>query len=190
MPGLHELDKIVLSFEDTDPVDRVKEALHAGNYSEASALIDGLTMDQLSKIAEMIPGLPESEQNTSTEEEGVSEDASADPEPDTVSIDGVAPTESTAGEEKISKRTKKANVEQKDPENATPPEENQPAEKSEEEVDENASDTEKEAYLVRRAQKGIRKALEKVARLAATPASKITERDIDKLAKIIISMYE
>ncbi len=103
VPKYDALDRLILSFEDSDPVEEIKEALAANNIKEASAKIDGLTPEQLDKLAELIPGLVPEEQNTSTVEDGVDVDDSSKPEPkDSHNVDAdKAEPANTTGDEKV-----------------------------------------------------------------------------------------
>jgi hypothetical protein len=97
---LDALDHLIMSFEHDDPVEQVKEAMLAGNTKEASRLVDGLSIEQLEKLAETLSELGPS---TSTDEYTTTLESSADPEPkdkDTMVSDSALP-ENTTGDERV-----------------------------------------------------------------------------------------
>ncbi len=107
---LDSLDHLIMSFEQEDPVEQVKEAMLAGNTKEASRLVDGLSIEQLEKLAETLSELGPS---TSTDEYSASLDESADPEPkdkDTMVNNTNPPPENTAGDERVNNTSEGAGV--------------------------------------------------------------------------------
>lgn len=98
---LDSLDRLIMSFEQDDPVEQVKEAMLAGNTKEASRLVDGLSIEQLEKLAETLAELGPT---TSTDEYSSSLDDSAEPEPkdkDNMVDNSNPPPENTAGNERV-----------------------------------------------------------------------------------------
>lgn len=98
------IDRVLLSFEDVDPVERVKEAMASGNHRAASEMIDRLDEAQLAKLAESIPGMETKDSSgTSTSAENLN--ASSEPKPTTPTAESVKAEEkepkNKAGDEKV-----------------------------------------------------------------------------------------
>jgi hypothetical protein len=129
------LDRIILEFEDTDRVERVKQAMEAGNSDEASHIVDEMTAEEIDKLAQAIPALaifddidkeaqegeipaepaPKSEdvEPTSTEEKAVNVEESSDPKPkntDDMVNAGEELPENTMGDEKVDANVDEKNV--------------------------------------------------------------------------------
>jgi len=97
------LDRLILSFEDTDPVEEVKEAMLAGNVQEASAMVDDLNPDQLDKLAETLSQI-HSQAETTTEGTDKDDDEASEPEPkdkDAIVDAKASEPKATAGDEKV-----------------------------------------------------------------------------------------
>lgn len=106
---LDALDNLIMSFDQDDPVERVKEAMLSGNTKEASRLVDGLSIEQLEKLAETLGELGPT---TSTDEYSASLEDSAEPQAKDkdLMVGNAAMPENTMGDERVNNTSDGAGV--------------------------------------------------------------------------------
>ena len=165
------LDRIVMAFDEPDPIEQIKQAMKSGQIKEASAMVNSLTAEQIDKLAlELTTVGPPDNSTPGGEEEQPAEhtigaqslESSANPKPETGSVppgEGGAESPSLAD----------GGLSEGSPDNSVS------------EVEKHAAAIYRENYL-----KGARKALTKIAGLAARKNASRSVNDVyNDLVKLL-----
>jgi hypothetical protein len=99
------LERIVMAFDEPDPIVQIKQAMRDGQIKEASAMVNRLTAEQIDKLALELSTVgppdnsaPESEQPEEHKEEKTSENVPAEQKPETGCVETASEVKSPEGQ--------------------------------------------------------------------------------------------